>query len=337
LLYTLLMAIIIAICSQKGGVGKSTLSRLIAREYANAGWSVKIADLDVSQATSFSWQGRRLQNDIKPVIPVERFGTVEQALKFTAALDLLVIDAPPHSSAATLKIAKAANLVILPTGLSLDDMEPQVRLAHELLKKGIPKPKIAFALCRVGDSHLELSEAQSYVADAGYLVLAGSIPEKIAYRRAADAGCSLTETRFPSLNERADRLAEFVQAWMCRTPYSQAGDWVFPSFKLKGKQPRVANMLVEDHLRPAAVRAGVLQESARVRFGFHTLRHTLASFLVRSKTDPKTVQALLRHSDVKTTLQLYAHSVSADRMTAQGEMLHAILGGKSAENGLRAD
>jgi site-specific recombinase XerD len=66
----------------------------------------------------------------------------------------------------------------------------------------------------------------------------------------------------------------------------------------------LANMLVEDHLRPAATAAGVLKEGERVRFGFHNLRHSLASFLVRSKTDPKTVQALLRHSDVKTTLQL---------------------------------
>jgi hypothetical protein len=49
------------------------------------------------------------------------------------------------------------------------------------------------------------------------------------------------------------------------------------------------------------------------------------------------VQALLRHSDVKTTLQLYAHSISADRMTAQGEVLQAILGSKPAENGLSAD
>ena len=57
------MTIIICMCSQKGGVGKSTLARLVAREYANAGWSVKIADLDVSQGTSFNWQGRccRLQ------------------------------------------------------------------------------------------------------------------------------------------------------------------------------------------------------------------------------------------------------------------------------------
>jgi integrase len=120
-------------------------------------------------------------------------------------------------------------------------------------------------------------------------------------------------------------LAEFMQEWQNATPYPEAGDWVFVSLKLKGRQPRTANMLVEDHLRPAAIRAGVLKEGEKVRFGFHNLRHSLASFLVRSKTDPKTVQALLRHADVKTTLQLYAHSVSEDRMAAQGEMLEAIL------------
>jgi len=76
-----------------------------------------------------------------------------------------------------------------------------------------------------------------------------------------------------------------------------------------------------------------LTEDDLVRFGFHNLRHSLASFLVRSKTDPKTVQALLRHSDVKTTLQLYAHSVSEDRLAAQGQVLGAILqSGSTAVN-----
>jgi len=55
----------------------------------------------------------------------------------------------------------------------------------------------------------------------------------------------------------------------------------------KGKQPRVANMLVESHLRPVAVKAGVLVKNCKVRFGFHNLRHSLASFLVRTKTDPE--------------------------------------------------
>ena len=121
-------------------------------------------------------------------------------------------------------------------------------------------------------------------------------------------------------------LAEFMLAWKQKTTHSQAGDWVFPSTRLNGKQPRVANMLVEDHLRPAAVKAGVLSshrdnhdrlvDDDPRRFGFHNLRHSLASFLIRIRTDPKTVQTLLRHSDVKLTLQFYTHAVSRDRMVA---------------------
>jgi integrase len=120
-------------------------------------------------------------------------------------------------------------------------------------------------------------------------------------------------------------LADSMRRWQKDSPYSQPDNWVFPSFRLKGQKPRCANMLVEDYLRPAAVKAGVLAKDDSHRFGFHNLRHSLASYLVRSKTDPKTVQNLLRHSNVKTTLQLYAHSVSDDRLAAQGQMLAAIL------------
>lgn len=127
-------------------------------------------------------------------------------------------------------------------------------------------------------------------------------------------------------------LADFLLGWKRQTPYAQPADWVFASFKLKGRQPRVANMLVQDYIRPAAVKAGVLAKDDPRRFGFHNLRHSLASFLVRTKTDPKTVQALLRHADVRTTLQLYAHSVTEDRLAAQGEALRAILGSGGAAN-----
>ena len=142
-------------------------------------------------------------------------------------------------------------------------------------------------------------------------------------------------------------LAKFMFRWKRKTLYSQPGDWVFPSFKLKGRQPRVANMLVEDYLRPAAVKVGILSshrdDEGRLvdddpsRFGFHNLRHSLASFLVRIKTDPKTVQTLLRHSDVKLTLQCYTHSVSEDRMAAAGAMLTAIFSHAVDRSGLKAD
>jgi len=112
-------------------------------------------------------------------------------------------------------------------------------------------------------------------------------------------------------------LAAFLQSWKQQTPYSKLSDWVFPSSRLKGRKPRVANMLVEDYLRPAAAKAGLLSfhfnekgqlvEDDPRRFGFHNFRHSLASFLVHIGTDPKTVQTLLRHSDIKHTLQWYTH------------------------------
>jgi chromosome partitioning protein len=202
------MAIFIGMVSQKGGVGKSTLARLVAREYAKANWTVKIADLDVSQGTSFNWQARRLQHELEPAIPVERFGTVEQAVKTGTQYDLIILDGPPHSTSGTLKIAEASELVVLPTGLSLDDLEPSVLLAHELVKRGTARPKIVFVLCRVGESEAEITEARTYIDQAGYTVLKGEIPEKTAYRRASDEGRTLTETRFPTLNERSDVLVQ---------------------------------------------------------------------------------------------------------------------------------
>ncbi len=98
---------------------------------------------------------------------------------------------------------------------------------------------------------------------------------------------------------------------------------------------------------PAAVKAGILSSHADNhgvpvdnnprRFGFHNLRHSLASFLIQIRTDPKTVQTLLRHSDVKLTLQFYTHAISRDHTVAAGKMLSAILSHAPGKNGLRAD
>lgn len=91
-------------------------------------------------------------------------------------------------------------------------------------------------------------------------------------------------------------LAGFIREWQQETPYGQPTDWVFASTRLEGKRPRVANMLVEDHLRPAAMKAGVIKEAEKVRFRFHN--HSLATFLEQKGTDVKTVQKMLRHSGV---------------------------------------
>ena len=82
---------IISLISQKGGVGKSALARLLAVEFALAGWTVKIADLDPAQGTSTQWKIRRDQGQKTPDIPVEKYRNVNAALASAANWDLLIL------------------------------------------------------------------------------------------------------------------------------------------------------------------------------------------------------------------------------------------------------
>lgn len=207
------MGAIIGFVSQKGGVGKSTLARGIGREAAAGGLSVKIADLDVQQGTSVNWYRRRLEAGIEPIFSVESFKTAAQALKLASQFDYLIIDGPARASAATLEIARAATLIVQPTGSSVDDLEPAVLTFHELVRDGISRDILVFALSRVGTDAEEI-EARAYIKQAGYAVLDGSIQERPAYRQASNVGLSITETRYPQLNKRADAL---IQAMVDRT------------------------------------------------------------------------------------------------------------------------
>jgi chromosome partitioning protein len=203
-------ALIVATVSQKGGVGKSTLARILAAIFAALGWNVKIGDLDISQATSFNWRTRRLQNKIEPDVPVEQFGTVEKALALAEQYDMIILDGAPHSTSATRSIAQASHLTIIPTGLSLDDLPPAVLLAHDLVAHGVGRGKIVFVLCKVGDSPVETEEARAYLQNAGYDVIPGAIPEMTGYRRATDKGRALTETRYKTLNQHAEEVAQGI-------------------------------------------------------------------------------------------------------------------------------
>jgi chromosome partitioning protein len=201
------MPTVIAFISQKGGVGKSTLGRALAREAAAGGLTVKIADLDTQQGTAVDWHRQRLDAGIEPTVAVEAFRTAEQALAVADAFDLLVIDGPARTSKATLEIARIADLIVQPTGASADDLRPAIREFHALRQASVPAGKLVFALNRIGTDSEE-GEARSYIAEAGYATLPGCLPERPAYRQAQNLGYAVTETRFTKLNERANALIQ---------------------------------------------------------------------------------------------------------------------------------
>ena len=66
------------------------------------------------------------------------------------------------------------------------------------------------------------------------------------------------------------------------------------------------------------------------RFGLHNLRHSLSNWLVnKAKVEPKTVQGILRHAKIQTTLDLYTQEDSDETLAAQGEYLTALGVGSS--------
>jgi len=204
------MSLKIGVVSQKGGVGKSTLSRAIATAYAAHDWDVKIADMDISQSTSYQWQKRRLVAGIQPVIAVECFATVSQVLKKASDYDLTIFDGAPHATLVTLDIARCSDMIIIPTGFSVDDMEPAVVLANDLTGHGVARDRIAFAFCRTGDSKAEYEDAHTYLGQTPYFILPAMMQEKTAFRRASDAGKSSTETPYKKPRMQAESLVQCI-------------------------------------------------------------------------------------------------------------------------------
>jgi chromosome partitioning protein len=205
---------IISLISQKGGVGKSALARLLAVEFIRAGWQVKIADLDTMQGTVTKWKARRDRAKLQPEIPVEKFATVERAVREAERFDMVLLDGPAHAEQGGRSMAKASDLVLMPTGYGLDDLEAQVEAAYELEEGGIDRGKIWFVFCRTTGSPSEDQAAREYLERAKVNVFEPVFPELPSIRQGHNAGKAASEISYPAVQERAVALAVAIASYL---------------------------------------------------------------------------------------------------------------------------
>jgi len=119
-------------------------------------------------------------------------------------------------------------------------------------------------------------------------------------------------------------LAHYLREWLKQTPYAKPTDFVFPSIKESGRVPICASVFCADHLRPAAKKAGVVIPDGH-RWGLHNLRHSLSNWLVnKAKENAKTVQGILDHARIQTTLDLYVDEDLDEMIAAQEKFLDAV-------------
>jgi chromosome partitioning protein len=200
----------IAIVSQKGGAGKTTLAINLAAAAQAAGTISLIIDTDpqASACQWASWRGERSPEVIDSAPP-------RLAAKIAQAKDqganFVVIDTPPHADTAASKAVEAADLVLIPCRPSAFDLAA-IRTTGQLIKL-LGKP--GFVLFAAGPPIAPriYAEATELVTSFGMTVCPQYVADRAAFRHASAAGRTVFE------HDPECRAAQEIAAahmWLCK-------------------------------------------------------------------------------------------------------------------------
>jgi len=199
----------LAVVSQKGGAGKTTISVHLAVAASRSGLTVALLDLD-PQATAATWADwRGGENPAVVAAPYSRLAaTMEEARR--AGVDLVIIDSPPSADAAAVAAARAADLVLIPTRASAFDLHA-IRTTAELVRIA---QKPAFVLLNAVPPRAVglIEEARAVVADLQLQLAPVSLVDRAAFRHAVINGQTAGE--FEPSGKAASEIEE-LYAWIC--------------------------------------------------------------------------------------------------------------------------
>jgi len=133
----------IAVTINKGGVGKTMLTKSLATAATAVGLNVLILDMDTQQ-NSTSWGRRRVKQHDKP-LPLARFTTEhdlseELQRAENAGCDLVFIDTPPGRNSEAPAAVESSDLVLIPFWNDQDAYEGVAKTA--MLVKRIGKSAV---------------------------------------------------------------------------------------------------------------------------------------------------------------------------------------------------
>lgn len=198
----------VAIISQKGGAGKTTLALHLATSAALEGRNAAIIDLD-PQASAANWADRR-ESDL-PVVLSAHASRLAQEMKRVEEMEgeLLVIDTAPHSDSAALEAAKAADLILVPCRPAILDIEA---IGNTLNLAGTTGTPIFVVMNAVAPQGNEAAEAAEVIAGLGVAVCPVQLRQRVAFSRALITGRSAQEYE---PDGKAAREAKQLHAFMC--------------------------------------------------------------------------------------------------------------------------
>ncbi len=200
----------IAIISQKGGAGKTTLALHLAAVAQEAGAVSLVIDTD-PQATASQWAAWR--GDRAPEVidsPPPRLAAKVEAARGQGA-EVIVIDTPPHADSAARAAVELADLVLIPCRPSAFDLSA-IQTTAKLVQL-LRKP--AFVVFTAGSPNAPrvYEEAGELVDGYGTPPCPVILPDRAAYRHASAQGATVTEIE--PTGKAASEVREFYK-WACR-------------------------------------------------------------------------------------------------------------------------
>ncbi len=198
-----------------------------------------------------------------------------------------------------------------PRSLTVDEFQ---RFVHHLRE---PFHTISLVCVCLG---LRISEALALKwSDVDWLNGKLSVQRGIVRQRVDDVK---TETSHAAITVTRTMI-EALKLWKQSTQFSAQKDWIFASPAQIGRLPWSADS-VNDAYKKAASAAGIAHVST------HSMRHTYRSWLDAVGTPIAIQQKLMRHADIRTTMNTYGDVVTDEMAEACGKVARLALNGTEA-------
>ena len=180
----------VAILSQKGGAGKTTITLHLAVAIQLAHQIPVVIDLD-PQASSADWKdNRKGETPVVVSVPASRLPQALQAARAGEA-DLVLIDTAPHSGEVALAAAEAADLILIPCRAGILDLRAIASTAR-IVKLAGKRAYVVLNAVPPRAPHI-IADARAAVAVHGLDVAPITLQQRAAYAHALTVGQTAQE------------------------------------------------------------------------------------------------------------------------------------------------
>jgi chromosome partitioning protein len=217
----------VAIISQKGGAGKTTIGIHLAVAAEQRGMNTALFDLD-PQASASSWSDKRSKPS--PAVVSSQAARLPNLLEQAASqsADLVIIDSAPNADAASLAAARAADLILIPCRPAAFDLNAIGTTLNLAAVAGKPAYVVLNAVPPVGKVG---EEARSALQQGGVQVAVPVLHHLVAFSHSVNDGRTAQE--LDPKSKAASEIATLFQ-WVMKQVNVQTSLREKPNVRKRG-------------------------------------------------------------------------------------------------------